>query len=174
MSREIKSGVIVRHFKGNYYRVITISRSTNNPKDITVVYQSMDGYDTVWSRPLEEFMSLVPENLPENEFDQKYRFEVVHNFNNPLESVSTNALIHELSKRSDQLDFNVVDRLTGSRFQEYVYGPRVGVTEENPLGIYTRGYTDDIKMLKNCLRIDDIVYKRVYLPVDVADLTEEE
>lgn len=172
--REIIPNKIYRHFKGNYYRVLAISHSTDNSKDLCVVYQSLDGYDTVWSRPLEEFVSPVPEkSAKDNVTGQFYRFEKIKNLNVPLREASTESLIKELRKRNDlcyfDFDGNMIDRYT-----EYVYGPQLYVTEENPLGIEIRGYTDDIPMLKKCLRLNDIVYKRVYIPVDMADLTENE
>lgn len=172
--REIKPNKIYRHFKGNYYRVLAVSHSTDNPKDLCVVYQSLDGYDTVWSRPLEEFISPIPEkSAKENVTGQFYRFEEIKNLNVPLREVSTENLIKELRSRKDLCYFDF-DGAINDRYTEYVYGPQLYVTEENPLGIEIRGYTDDVPMLKKCLRVNDIVYKRVYIPVDMADLTETE
>ena len=93
--------------------------------------------------------------------------------NVPLREASTESLIRELRSRKDLYDYD----FNGDKcehFSEYVYGPKLYVTEENPLGIEIRGYTDSIPMLKKCLRVNDIVYKRVYIPVDMADLTDNE
>lgn len=171
---EVKPNKIYRHFKGNYYRVLAVSHSTDNPKDLCVVYQSLDGYDTVWSRPIEEFASPVPEkSARENVTGQSCRFEEIKNLNVPLREASTENLIRELMSRKDLYDYDF-NGDKSEHFSEYVYGPKLYVTEENPLGIEIRGYTDDASMLKKCLRVNDIVYKRVYIPVDMADLTETE
>lgn len=173
--RQIKPNTIVRHFKGNYYIVIGISHSTDNPKDLCVVYQSLDSTDYIWSRPLEEFMSLIPEkSLKENVTGQEYRFEVITNLNRPLTEASTESLIKELRSRKDLYDYNFYGEKC-SRYSEYVYGTELPYSdEENPLAMNIRGYTDDVSMLKKCLRIGDIVYQRIYVPVDVADLPKTE
>lgn len=172
--RQIKPGIIVRHFKGNYYEVLAISHSTDNPKDLCVVYQSLDGSETAWSRPLEEFMSLVPtESKKDNVTGQEYRFEVITNLNVPLKEASTESLIKELRSRSDLFDYNFYGELC-PRYKEYVYGTEMPVTEENPLGIYMRGYTNDVAILKKSISLGDVIYQRVYVPVAVEDLSETE
>lgn len=167
--------MLFRHFKGNYYRVLAISRSTDDPKDLHIVYQSLDGNETVWSRPLSEFVSFIPtESLKFNVTGQRYRFEEVKNLNVPLTEATTESLIRELRSRKDLYDYNFYGD-NCDRFCEYVYGPEMPYnSDDNPLAMNVRGYTDDVEMLKKCLRINDIVYKRVYIPIDVADLPKTE
>lgn len=171
--REIKPNTLVRHFKGNYYIVIGISHSTDNTTNLYVVYQSLDANGYIWSRPLEEFMSLVPkESEKYNVTGQEYRFEIINSLTNtPLREVKTESLIKELRSRKDLYDYNFYGE-NCQRYSEYVYGAELPYSnEENPLAMNIRGYTDDVNMLKKCLQIGDIVYRRIYVPVDVADLT---
>lgn len=68
-----ESGQRYKHFKiGKIVTVIGIARHTET-EELTVVY----GYDgTVWSRPLEMFMSEV-DRVKYPDAKQKYRFELV-------------------------------------------------------------------------------------------------
>lgn len=73
--REIKINGLYRHFKGNMYKVIGIANDSETLEKI-VVYVSMKDETTLWTRPLEMFLSEVDRNkYPEVE--QKYRFELV-------------------------------------------------------------------------------------------------
>lgn len=172
--RQIKPNTIVRHFKGSYYIVIGISHSTDNPKDLCVVYQSLDSTDYIWSRPLEEFMSLIPEkSIKENVTGQEYRFEVITNLNRPLTEASTESLIKELRSRKDLFDYNFYGE-SCPRYKEYVYGNEMPVTEENPLGMNMQGYTDDIDILKKSISLGDIMYQRIYIPLAFEDLLKTE
>ena len=68
-----KEGEVYRHFKiGKLVTIIGISRHTET-EEVDVVYKCED---TIWSRPLEMFMSEVDhEKYPDS--TQKYRFELV-------------------------------------------------------------------------------------------------
>lgn len=64
---------IYRHYKGNYYRVLGTARSTGNPHEFLVIYQSLyegvmepEGtplpFGTMWARPLEQFTGSITLN----------------------------------------------------------------------------------------------------------------
>lgn len=70
---------IVRHFKGNLYRIIAIARNTES-KELEVIYESLysadDGERKVWARPYIMFEDKVDvEKYPD--VMQEYRFEIV-------------------------------------------------------------------------------------------------
>lgn len=73
--REIKINGLYRHFKGNMYKVIGVANDSETLEKI-VVYVSMKDESTLWTRPLNMFLSEVDKNkYPE--VKQKYRFELV-------------------------------------------------------------------------------------------------
>ncbi len=65
---------IYRHFKGNYYQIVTLARNSET-KERMVVYQQLHEPYEVYVRPLDMFMSRVDTNKYPNE-KQKYRFEL--------------------------------------------------------------------------------------------------
>lgn len=171
ISHGVRVNSVYKHFKGHYYRVIAVSQSTDDIKEMRVVYESLDSNNSVWNRPLTEFISLVPKESQEfNITGQKYRFEPVLNFSDKLSSYSTDTLVDELKSREEFLSYDK-DLNKCNRYTEYVYGKPSPDSTLLPLSI--RGYTDDVDMLKKCLHYDDIVYKRIYVPVDMADLQED-
>lgn len=68
--------IIVRHFKGNFYRIICLARNTETEENM-VVYQSITEngvLDRIWVRNEDMFCSEVDhEKYPD--VKQKYRFE---------------------------------------------------------------------------------------------------
>lgn len=70
---------IVRHFRGNLYRIITIARNTET-KELEVVYESLysseDGERKVWARPYYMFEDKVDTGKYPDTI-QEYRFEIV-------------------------------------------------------------------------------------------------
>lgn len=90
---------IYRHFKGNLYLVISVA-ITSSELEQTVVYMSLSGDNQVWTRPLHEFESLVPEGK-ENPTGQEHRFELVKDMRSILSQCTTENLIEELKKRPD-------------------------------------------------------------------------
>ena len=72
--RVFEEGQLVRHFKGDYYRVLGLATHSET-KEKLVIYERVHD-DTVWVRPYDMFMSEVDhEKYPDAE--QKYRFEAV-------------------------------------------------------------------------------------------------
>ena len=70
---------IVRHFKGNLYRIVCFARNTED-LHLEVVYESLypseDGTRKIWTRDYDEFISLVDREKYPNA-DQEYRVEIV-------------------------------------------------------------------------------------------------
>jgi hypothetical protein len=75
--RKVTEGGFYRHFKGKLYQVRCIAKDTETLKEV-VVYQAMYPPYGIWTRPLEEFTSLVPEKYKDsNDYpyaSQKFRF----------------------------------------------------------------------------------------------------
>ena len=77
--RNFQPNDIVRHFKGNLYRIIAIARNTET-KELEVIYESLYPSDCgsrgVWARPYAMFESKVDkEKYPDA--IQEYRMEIV-------------------------------------------------------------------------------------------------
>lgn len=83
--RQVKTGEIYRHFKGNLYQVAAVARHCDTNEDY-VVYQALYGDMQVWLRPYDEFVGEIDmEKYPQA--GQRYRFELV----NTLASASREA-----------------------------------------------------------------------------------
>ncbi|MBO5313508.1 MAG: DUF1653 domain-containing protein [Clostridia bacterium] len=73
--RQVRSGELYRHFKGNIYRVLCVATHTEDSSAL-VIYEDTRELGRIWARPLEMFNSLVDkEKYPQA--SQKYRFEKI-------------------------------------------------------------------------------------------------
>lgn len=77
--RNFRVNDIVRHFKGNLYRIVTFARNTET-REKEVIYESLyegeDGIREVWARPYKMFKEKVDREKYPN-VEQEYRMEIV-------------------------------------------------------------------------------------------------
>ena len=74
--RNIEPKTVWRHFKGKYYLIEEIAKDANT-QEFIIVYRALYGDNTVWVRPLKEFLEMVEPNRIDNVTGQVYRFERV-------------------------------------------------------------------------------------------------
>ena len=72
--REIKTGGIYRHFKGDYYLVENLAKDCETTESV-VIYRQLYGNGELWVRPLSSFMAEV-DRAKYPEVKQIYRFEL--------------------------------------------------------------------------------------------------
>ena len=66
---------LVKHFKGDRYRIISLGVDTETEKEV-VIYKKEDGTGNIWVRPLDMFNSKVDKEKYPN-CEQEYRFELI-------------------------------------------------------------------------------------------------
>lgn len=115
---------IYRHFKGGYYLIVSVALEESDPDgEPIVVYMSLNGDSKVWTRKLNDFQSVVPEEKF-NPTGQERRFELVKSFHNQLSMATTKSLIEELKTRKDNplidMDYESFESKVLSR--EYIVG----------------------------------------------------
>ena len=73
--QELLVGRVYRHFKGDYYLVEDVAKSSETGEDY-VIYRKLYGDGGLWIRPLKMFISKVDkEKYPD--VKQEYRFELL-------------------------------------------------------------------------------------------------
>lgn len=76
----LKTGDIVRHFKGGTYEILCIAKHTEDNIDL-VIYKNIYAPDKIWARPIEMFMGKV-NKTKYPDATQEYRFEKIKNKEN--------------------------------------------------------------------------------------------
>ena len=71
----LKINGVYRHYKGKYYRVITIAKHTETDEKL-VVYEALYGEHDVWCRPLNMWSDMI-----EIDGKQLNRFEYIEEYN---------------------------------------------------------------------------------------------
>jgi hypothetical protein len=74
-TREVQTHSVYRHYKGQMYYVMSLAEHTET-NEYMVVYHGLYGEAETWVRPMDMFLSEVPEDA-ENPMGQRYRFELM-------------------------------------------------------------------------------------------------
>lgn len=187
MSKPVVTIGLYRHFKGEYFYVTGLAKSSEDEKSVRVQYFNVchPEYGT-FSRPLEDFisdhdtteqfgdeMTLYIKDRFDNVTGQHHRFERVKDLSFQLGSVSTEQLIDELRTRTDspihELD---LEGLRSPVFvTDFVVGEACEETKDTPKGVFTlasftnkmdaENYFYTHKTKKNAK-----VFKRTFIEVD--------
>lgn len=73
---EVKIKAVYRHFKGNYYYVEDIAKSSET-KEKLVIYRALYDMNNLWVRPINMFLEKIDINRPGNITKQEQRFKLV-------------------------------------------------------------------------------------------------
>ena len=145
MSVRVSVG-LYRHFKGQYYYVTGLSKSSTDEKTVMVNYFNVCHPEFgSFVRPLDDFTATHEEDgraikdRPDNVTGQIMRLERVKDLNFQLGSVSTEQIIDELRRRTDspihELDIEGLQSKIFSK--DYCVGEACEATEDTPIGVYT-------------------------------------
>lgn len=74
--QELKIKSVYRHFKGNYYFVENVAKSSETMEEL-VTYRKLSNPEILWVRPLKMFLEKIDKNREDNITEQEYRFELV-------------------------------------------------------------------------------------------------
>ena len=72
---EIKIKGVYRHFKGNYYIVEHIAKSSETMEEL-VAYRKLCNPEILWIRPLKMFVEKIDKNRESNITGQEQRFQL--------------------------------------------------------------------------------------------------
>lgn len=78
---QVKIGKIYRHFKGNYYFVENVALDSETKERVVIykpIYERQDS--KIWVRREEMFLEEIDVTRKDNITGQKYRFELVEEF----------------------------------------------------------------------------------------------
>lgn len=82
MEQEIQKYAVYRHWKGDYYYVLSLAEHESTG-EILVIYHALYGEGLVWARNKEDFLAELSDedfNSPLNKMKQQYRFELAFGF----------------------------------------------------------------------------------------------
>ena len=177
---------LYRHFKGDYYFILSIVRECNGYEECVRYVNAL--YPTVeFVRPLDNFLSTYDKekgcyikDREDNVTGQIHRFERVTDLDNFIKDISTETLMNELRGRSDSplqdLDIQGVSDKVFSR--DYCIGV---ANEENvdhrtgptyPRGVYTLNAFTTLEEAKkyrecgDCHNVAERLFKRVFIEVE--------
>ncbi len=169
---------LYRHFKGNYYYVTGLSKSTVDDSIMVNYFNVCHPEYGSFVRPLDDFIATHEEDgraikdRPDNVTGQERRLERIKDLNFQLGSVSTDQLIEELGRRTDspihELD---IEGLRSSIHSiDYILGEPFNETEKTPKGVYTIASFDTLYGARNFLsshshRKEVRIFKRTFIEV---------
>lgn len=175
---------LYRHFKGEYYYVTGLAKSTADEKTVMVYYFNVchPEYGS-FVRPLDDFvadhdttehfgdeMTLYIKDRKDNKTGQIKRFERVKDLNFQIGSISTEQLIEELRRRTDspihELDIEGLQSKVFSK--DYVVGEAYEQTDTTEKGVYTVSVHDTPEKAQEYLathvhKINTKVFKRTFI-----------
>lgn len=170
---------LYRHFKGQYFYVTGLSKSSTDEKTVMVNYFNVCHPEHgSFVRPLDDFTATHEEDgrsikdRPDNVTGQIMRLERVKDLNFQLGSISTEQIIGELRRRTDspihELDIEGLHSKIFSK--DYCVGEACEATEDTHRGVYTLASFDKQMDAENYLlthahKRNTKVFKRTFIEV---------
>ena len=138
---------IYRHFKGNFYQIVTLAEHTETGECL-VIYQALYGDYRIYARPLSMFMEKVDrEKYPES--TQEYRFEIA---DVPAEEGGLDPLVIEfLDADSYEERLNILAALHHRITDDMINTMAIAIDVEVREGELEERYSE----LRNCLLLYD-------------------
>lgn len=134
--REVRTGQIYRHFKGNLYQIVAVATHSET-NERYVVYQALYGDMKVWVRPYDMFIGEV-DHIKYPDVQQKYRFELMNTLLNAAGDGNMPGSVQPAAEalNSDNADRDrsaaVKETEDGRRSMEYHAGTREQSTKDTP------------------------------------------